>query len=422
MNLLSLFIDISNQSHLSPFAGRKSLEDSAPQHSNSAIVSINGSPQRVPNKRSSITVNMPAAGLGQRPPSIISTASQDEGGFNEAMPEVKAKLQPATYEDDVGAGDGGLAKEEPEQPHSLNYVDVGYRLNPDGSESREVYGSEAELYDTAKVSDMQRKFHGANGFVQESSTVYAIIKPEQQQQQEALQQAMVPPARGLLQSPTSSVDGSPLHRGVYNSPPVGVVSPIRRRSSEQNGGGGGGSGTGSAKTTPPMSPARTALVKGIAPIASIDAHEEEEEDEELFRVEQNLEEDEQLAVEYVEEEEEEQAPVLPERRPPVAGAIELQDLEYADTSAGEDEEDILQHLKCGELDVELMDDVVDEVIRVHVNAVATPAQVTPASVAPPVAAAAAAAPTPAPAAAMPRDDSLPDAMTAAEAERLLSSR
>lgn len=358
---------------------------------------------------------MPAAGLGQRPPSIISTASQDEGGFNEAMPEVKAKLQPATYEDDVGGPDGGLAKEEPEQPHSLNYVDVGYRLNPDGSESREVYGSEAELYDTAKVSDMQRKFHGANGFVQESSTVYAIIKPEQQ---EAVQQAIVPPARGLLQSPTTSVDGSPLHRGVYNSPPVGVVSPIRRRSSEQNGGGGGGagSGTGSAKSTPPMSPARTALVKGIAPIASIDAHEEEEDDEEL-EVEQNMVEDEQLAVEYVEQDEEEQAPVLPERRPP-----ELQDLEYADTSAGEDEEDILQHLKCGELDVELMDDVVDEVIRVHVNAVATPAQVTPASVAAPPAAAASTTPAPAPAAAMPRDDSLPDAMTAAEAERLLSSR
>ncbi|XP_030386241.1 uncharacterized protein LOC115633036 isoform X2 [Scaptodrosophila lebanonensis] len=332
------------------------------------------SPQRVvANKRSSITVNMPAAGLGQRPPSIISTTSNDEGGFNEPCPELKAKLQPA------------------EQPHSLNYVDVGYRLNPDGSEAREVYGSEAELYDTAKVADMQRKFHGANGFGQESSTVYAIIKPELQE----------PAARTILQSPTAKAgeasDGSPLHRTVYNSPPVGVVSPIRRRNShhsEHN-----NSNAGSAKSTPPMSPARTIMGKGIAPIASIDAHEEEE----------GLDEDEddvQLAVEYVEAVNE-CAPVLPERRSMQAHALELQDLEYADTSAGEDEDDMMQHLKYGELDAQLIDDVVDEVLKVQ----ATPAVVAPAP-----------APAPAPAATnMPRDDSLPDAMTAAEAERLLSS-
>jgi len=375
-----------------------------PQHQaqqHSSNVSINGSPQRVANKRSSITVNMPAAGLGQRPPSIISTASQDEGGFNESTPELKAKLQ-SSYNDGVE-----------EQPHSLNYVDVGYRLNPDGSESREVYGSEAELYDTAKVSDMQRKFHGANGFVQESSTVYAIIKTEIQEPQPAT------PPRGLLQSPTSSVDGSPLHRGIYSSPPVGVVSPIRRRnSSEQN---GGNSGTCSNKSTPPMSPARAALVKGIAPIASIDAHEEEE-----LEMEQDEEEDEQLAVEYVEvlqdeEDDEEVAPVLPERRAPAQGGHEdLQDLEYADTSAGEDEEDILQHLKCSELDVELIDDVVDEVIKVHVTTTTITAAANPSAVAPVPAVAPVS--TAAPAAAMPRDDSLPDAMTAAEAERLLSSR
>ncbi|XP_039488789.1 uncharacterized protein LOC120450068 isoform X13 [Drosophila santomea] len=372
--------------------GRKSVDDSSPsannqqQQQHSIPGSANGSPQRVANKRSSITVNMPAAGLGQRPPSIISTTSQDEGGFNESTPELKAKLQPAYDQTE-------------EQPHSLNYVDVGYRLNPDGSESREVYGSEAELYDTAKVTDMQRKFHGANGFGQESSTVYAIIKPDMQESQP------VAPARGvLLQSPTSSsVEGSPLHRGSYNSPPVGVVSPIRRRnSSNQDQVVGGG---GSAKSTPPCSPARSALVKGIAPIASIDAHEEEELD--------LAEEDEHLAVEYVEvlelqhDDDEEEAPVLPERRAPAQGSLELQDLEYADTSAGEDEEDIINHLKGDDiLDVELIDDVVDEVIKVHVNhsvAIAPSVQAAP------------------PTAAIPRVDSLPDDMTAAEAERLLSS-
>ncbi|XP_044314107.1 uncharacterized protein LOC108053052 isoform X12 [Drosophila rhopaloa] len=375
--------------------GRKSVDETSgsnnsnqQQQQHSIPGSATGSPQRVANKRSSITVNMPAAGLGQRPPSIISTTSQDEGGFNESTPELKAKLQPS-YD---------LQTEE--QPHSLNYVDVGYRLNPDGSESREVYGSEAELYDTAKVTDMQRKFHGANGFAQESSTVYAIIKPDVQESQP------VAPSRAVhLQSPTSSsVEGSPLHRGVYNSPPVGVVSPIRRRnSSNQDQSVGGG---GSAKSTPPCSPARSALVKGIAPIASIDAHEEEELDLE--------EEDEHLAVEYVEvlelqqdDDEEEEAPVLPERRAPVQSSLELQDLEYADTSAGEDEEDIINHLKGDDiLDVELIDDVVDEVIKVHVNhsvAIAPPIQ------------------TAAPPAAIPREDSLPDDMTAAEAERLLSS-
>ncbi|XP_064539460.1 uncharacterized protein Spn isoform X3 [Drosophila montana] len=356
--------------------GQKSVDETSIQqqeHQYSSSNSINNSPQRVPHKRSSITVNMPAAGLGQRPPSIISTASQDEGpvlSASETASERKIKLQSPACD-----------ATPPEQlNNSLNYVDVGYRLNPDGSESRDVYSSEADLYVTAKVSDMQRKFHGANGFSHESSTVYAIIVPEQQEPQIGTS------SRVLLQSPTSSLDGSPLYRGAFNSPPVGVVSPIRRRNngqqSEQN---GGGSETCSTKSTPPMSPARAGLIKGIAPIASIDPHEaelnlEEEEEEE---------EDEQLAVEYVEVMKE-VAPVLPERRAP---ALELQDLEYADTSAGEDEEDILQHLNT---------DVIDEMSKVHVTSASAPAAAS--------------------AAAMPRDDSLPDAMTAAEAERLLSSR
>ncbi|KRF77597.1 uncharacterized protein Spn isoform X2 [Drosophila virilis] len=353
--------------------GQKSVDETTAQqqqqeHQYLSSSFINGSPQRVTHKRSSITVNMPAAGLGQRPPSIISTASQDEGPSAEKAPELKIKLQ--------SPSDG-----DPEQLHSLNYVDVGYRLNPDGSESHEVFSSEADLYVTAKVSDMQRKFHGANGFSHESSTVYAIIVPEQPEPQVGTS------SRGLLQSPTSSVDGSPLYRGVFNSPPVGVVSPIRRRNNgqqcEQN---GEGSETCSPKSTPPMSPARAGLGKGIAPIASLDLHEAK------LNQEEEEEDDEQLAVEYFEVMEEE-APVLPERR---AAALELQDLEYADTSAGEDEEDILQHLNT---------DVIDDMAKVHV---------TPAS-------GSASASAPASAAAMPRDDSLPDAMTAAEAERLLSS-
>lgn len=43
---------------------------------------------------SSISFNIPAAGLGSRPVSIISTSTLDEGGFNEPYPEIKAKLKP----------------------------------------------------------------------------------------------------------------------------------------------------------------------------------------------------------------------------------------------------------------------------------------------------------------------------------------
>ncbi|XP_065161310.1 uncharacterized protein Spn isoform X5 [Atheta coriaria] len=45
------------------------------------------------SKVSSISVNIPAAGLGTRPPSIISSTT-DEGGFNEPYPEITARLKP----------------------------------------------------------------------------------------------------------------------------------------------------------------------------------------------------------------------------------------------------------------------------------------------------------------------------------------
>ncbi|XP_049819529.1 uncharacterized protein LOC109595347 isoform X2 [Aethina tumida] len=46
------------------------------------------------NKVSSISLNIPAAGLGSRPPSVISTTTSDEGGFNEPSPKIEAKLKP----------------------------------------------------------------------------------------------------------------------------------------------------------------------------------------------------------------------------------------------------------------------------------------------------------------------------------------
>lgn len=52
-------------------------------------------------KVSRISLNIPAAGLGSRPPSIVSTGTVDEGGFNEPYPEIKAKLKP--HEDSLYA-------------------------------------------------------------------------------------------------------------------------------------------------------------------------------------------------------------------------------------------------------------------------------------------------------------------------------
>lgn len=345
---------------------------------------------------------MPAAGLGSRPPSIISSSnSNDEGGFNEPSPEIKAKLRPAydiespkhhltsklaqqqsptkMYKEQNDAVD-----EEIEKP-SLNYVDVGYRLNPDGSEAREVFG-ESELYETAaKVSDMHKKFH-ANGFAQETSTVYAIIKPDvlpnapvtelYYNASKAPQEKIVSPTK--TNSGPNSLGGSPIKTA--SSPPVGVVSPIRRRGSEI-----------SIKSTPPMSPVSagsnansssnsrsiSSIAKGIAPIASLDVHEDFGSNE---------------------------IPALPERPPPAsilisnADALEMQDLEYADTSAGEDDDDLMRTIE-GEVD--LIDDLYidDKIIAVQTaEPVAIPTET------------------------IGREDSLPDAMTADEAERLLSSR
>ncbi|XP_044767084.1 uncharacterized protein LOC123322992 isoform X2 [Coccinella septempunctata] len=53
---------------------------------------INNVPRR--KKVSSVSINLPAAGLGSRPASIVSSSTTDEGGFNEPLPRVEAKLKP----------------------------------------------------------------------------------------------------------------------------------------------------------------------------------------------------------------------------------------------------------------------------------------------------------------------------------------
>lgn len=85
-------------------------------------------------------------------PSVVSV---DEGGFNEPSPEIKAKLKPAyTYETASIATSNATEQHECKDTtddfnqHSLHYVDFGYRLNPDGSESKQCFSE--DHYDIAQ--------------------------------------------------------------------------------------------------------------------------------------------------------------------------------------------------------------------------------------------------------------------------------
>lgn len=121
-------------------------------------------------------------------PSVVSV---DEGGFNEPSPEIKAKLKPAyTYETPPNASQLNENIESKDttddfNQHSLHYVDFGYRLNPDGSESKQCFSE--EHYDVAQNVNGTR-----SGFSVErprsdkrtvhypvaDSVVYAAIKSE----------------------------------------------------------------------------------------------------------------------------------------------------------------------------------------------------------------------------------------------------
>uniref|UniRef100_A0A182MGH0 Neurabin-1 n=1 Tax=Anopheles culicifacies TaxID=139723 RepID=A0A182MGH0_9DIPT len=111
-------------------------------------------------KVSSICFDVPAAGLGNRPPSIISSSTTtDEGGFNEPSPEIKAKLKPA-YEFDLplpASPPRKLPIGEDRSPvgspaeAKLTYADLGYRVRPDGTECDEIYG-EVDVYRSANTN------------------------------------------------------------------------------------------------------------------------------------------------------------------------------------------------------------------------------------------------------------------------------
>lgn len=111
---------------------------------------------------SSICINLPAAGLGQRPPSIHSSVTTDEGGFNEPSPKIQA-LSP-TYDFDMT----NLSHPDVISSSNVTYVDLAHRIQPEGIESDQAY-DENESY--------RRKIENGNEIIKEK-VVYATIKPE----------------------------------------------------------------------------------------------------------------------------------------------------------------------------------------------------------------------------------------------------
>lgn len=130
--------------------------------------------------------------------------SVDEGGFNEPSPEIKAKLKPAyIYETasiaaaDVTAATTTATCEQQQieskdttddfSQQSLHYVDFGYRLNPDGSESKQCFSD--EHYDNVAQNQVNGNRSAGNVERQRfdkrtvhypvaDSVVYAAIKSE----------------------------------------------------------------------------------------------------------------------------------------------------------------------------------------------------------------------------------------------------
>ena len=115
---------------------------------------------------SSICIQLPAAGLGQRPPSVHSSIT-DEGGFNEPSPEIKALNPVYDFENDIMPPVPSIPSSDPDIISGITYVDLAHRAQPEGIESDEVY-DENESYRRLENADEMAK----------DKIVYATIKPE----------------------------------------------------------------------------------------------------------------------------------------------------------------------------------------------------------------------------------------------------
>jgi neurabin len=114
-------------------------------------------------KVSSICIELPAAGLGQRPPSIHSSVTTDEGGFNEPSPEIKALKTVYTYENT------DVTNSHPDVISDITYVDLAHRAQPEGIESDQTY-DENESY--------RKKIENGSTEIVKEKVVYATIKTD----------------------------------------------------------------------------------------------------------------------------------------------------------------------------------------------------------------------------------------------------
>lgn len=112
---------------------------------------------------------MPAAGLGQRTPSMHSSVT-DEGGFNEPSPKIEALKTHYDFDiDKLPPIPSPPHNNHPDVVSDVTYVDLAHRAQPEGIESDYVY-DENESY---------RKIE--NGVHHQGSNekiVYATIKPD----------------------------------------------------------------------------------------------------------------------------------------------------------------------------------------------------------------------------------------------------
>ncbi|KAI4469914.1 hypothetical protein MML48_1g11233 [Holotrichia oblita] len=113
-------------------------------------------------KISSISLNIPAAGLGSRPPSVVSTSTLDEGGFNEPYPEIKAKLKPHEDGDYNSPTTQNQEDENEHQPYPVEHQRV---VSPDLLKTYETDSSSSCM----KMTSSYSKLHSVDSNVSSPS-------------------------------------------------------------------------------------------------------------------------------------------------------------------------------------------------------------------------------------------------------------
>ncbi|KAG5890937.1 hypothetical protein JTB14_019875 [Gonioctena quinquepunctata] len=143
-------------------------------------------------KVSSISLNIPAAGLGSRPASLISTTTSDEGGFNEPSPKVEARLKP--HEESIY--DFPITEDKPleytDSPEDLNEYKEGAafdqsptKLTP--AEIEALYAVPHKKMRDAKPPMVPQNLESAFAAYEDESPQYAVpYRPHSLSQQKSI--------------------------------------------------------------------------------------------------------------------------------------------------------------------------------------------------------------------------------------------